>query len=206
MQRSRSIEIVGESSSGLTKWRLGSMKRDRPPPQPNEMSCSGHSPPLSQTGQSSGGLTSRNSTTASCAARTRSVWVWTTMPSLTGVEHAVWSFGMPSISTRHMRHAPTGAPSLGSEQKTGICTSPYLGPSTSMTFSGAVTSSPSMEKVTIRCSGRGIRYGSSREGPLDERLGRRLVGREDVAAGSGLLDVGLELVAELLDHRADRHR
>ena len=40
--------------------------------------------------------------------------VITTMPSLTGVEHAVWSLGMPSISTRHMRQAPTGAPSFGS--------------------------------------------------------------------------------------------
>ena len=57
---------------------------------------------------------SRNSTTASWALRTRSVWVWTTMPSLTGVEHAVWSLGIPSTSTRHIRQAPTGAPSLGS--------------------------------------------------------------------------------------------
>ena len=36
------------------------------------------------------------------------------MPSLTGVEHEVWSLGIPSISTRHMRQAPTGLPSLGS--------------------------------------------------------------------------------------------
>ena len=57
---------------------------------------------------------SRNSTTAFCALCTRSVWVWTTMPSLIGVEHPVCSFGMPSISTRHMRQAPTGCPSLGS--------------------------------------------------------------------------------------------
>src|SRR3954469_7142015 len=206
MQRSRSIAISGESSSGFSKWRLGSTKRERPPPQPKEMSCSGHSPPLSQTGQSSGWVISRNSTTACWAVLTRLVWVWTTIPSLTGVEHAVCSFGMPSISTRHMRQAPTAAPRLGSQQKTGISTSPCLAPSTSMTFSGAVTSRPSMEKVTIRCSGRGIRYGSSREGPLDERLRRRLIGREDVAAGPRLLDVGLELVAELLDHRADRHR
>src|ERR687897_561445 len=49
MQRSRSIAISGDSASGLTKWRLGSMKRERPGPQPNVMSCSGHSPPLSQT-------------------------------------------------------------------------------------------------------------------------------------------------------------
>ena len=48
---------------------------------------------------------------ASC---TRGVCVWTTMPSLTGVEQPVWSFGMPSISTRHMRQAPTGSPSFGS--------------------------------------------------------------------------------------------
>src|SRR5436305_10012642 len=54
MQRSRSIATSGESSSGLRKWRLGSMKRERPPPQPKVMSCSGHSPPLSHTGQSSG--------------------------------------------------------------------------------------------------------------------------------------------------------
>ena len=57
---------------------------------------------------------SRNSTIAFCAPRTRWVWVWTTMPSLTAVEQAVWSLGIPSISTRHMRQAPTGAPSLGS--------------------------------------------------------------------------------------------
>src|SRR5215207_6668709 len=50
------------------------------------MSCSGHSPPLSQTGQSSGWLISRNSTTARCATCTRSVRVCTTMPSLTGVD------------------------------------------------------------------------------------------------------------------------
>ena len=76
------------------------------------MSWSGHSPPLSHTGQSSGWFTSRNSTTAFCACFTRSVWVWTTIPSLTGVEQEVCSFGIPSTSTMHMRHAPTGAPSF----------------------------------------------------------------------------------------------
>ena len=45
---------------------------------------------------------------------TRSERECTTIPSLTAVEQAVCSFGMPSISTRHMRQAPTGAPSLGS--------------------------------------------------------------------------------------------
>ena len=57
---------------------------------------------------------SKNSRIASWASLTRSVCVLTTMPSLTGVEQAVCSLGMPSISTRHMRQAPTGAPSLGS--------------------------------------------------------------------------------------------
>ena len=90
------------------------MKREMPAPQPKLMSCSGHSPPLSQTGQSSGWLTSRNSTTERWAAWTRSLRVCTTMPSLTGVEQPVCSLGMPSISTRHMRQAPTGWPSLGS--------------------------------------------------------------------------------------------
>jgi hypothetical protein len=114
MQRSRSIAIRGDSSTGFLKWRFGSIMRERPAPHPNEMSWSGHSPPLSQTGQSSGWLISRNSTTASWACFTRSDVVTTTIPSFTGVEHAVWSFGMPSISTRHMRHAPTGGPIFGS--------------------------------------------------------------------------------------------
>src|ERR671917_124286 len=89
MQRSRSIATSGDSSSGFLKWRLGSMKRDRPAPQPKEMSCSGHSPPLSHTGQSSGWFTSRNSTIAFCACFTRSEVVITTMPSFTGIEQAV---------------------------------------------------------------------------------------------------------------------
>jgi hypothetical protein len=59
-------------------------------------------------------LISRNSTTAFWADFTRSEVVLTTMPSLTGVEQEVCSLGIPSISTRHIRQAPTGWPSLGS--------------------------------------------------------------------------------------------
>ncbi len=40
--------------------------------------------------------------------------VLTTIPSDAVVVHAVWSFGIPSISTRHMRHAPMPSPSRGS--------------------------------------------------------------------------------------------
>ncbi len=114
MQRSRSIATSGDSSTGFWKWRFWSIIRLLPGPQPIVMSCSGHSPPLSQTGQSSGWLTSRNSTTAFCASLTWSVRVWITIPSRTGVEQEVCSFGIPSISTRHIRQAPTGSPSFGS--------------------------------------------------------------------------------------------
>ena len=40
--------------------------------------------------------------------------VCTTMPSCAVIVQAACSFGMPSISTRHMRQAPTGGPSRGS--------------------------------------------------------------------------------------------
>ena len=40
--------------------------------------------------------------------------VRTTMPSCAVSVQPACSFGMPSISTRHMRHAPIGAPSRGS--------------------------------------------------------------------------------------------
>ena len=43
------------------------------------------------------------------AARDFSALVRTTMPSPTGVVQAVWRRGIFSISTRHMRQAPTGA-------------------------------------------------------------------------------------------------
>ena len=40
-------------------------------------------------------------------ARTFSVVVLTESPSFSGVVQAAWIFGMPSISTRHIRHWPT---------------------------------------------------------------------------------------------------
>jgi hypothetical protein len=36
------------------------------------------------------------------------------MPSCAVSVHAACSFGIPSIYTRHIRHAPIGAPSRGS--------------------------------------------------------------------------------------------
>ena len=51
---------------------------------------------------------SRNSSTPSCVAFTLSDCVLTTMPSVTGVAHEICRPRMPSTSTRHMRHMPTG--------------------------------------------------------------------------------------------------
>jgi hypothetical protein len=40
--------------------------------------------------------------------------VLTTIPSCAVIVQAAWSFGMPSTSHRHMRHAPIGGPRRGS--------------------------------------------------------------------------------------------
>ncbi len=66
-----------------------------------------HSPAWSQIGQSSGWLMRRNSIVAARELRTFSVVVLTESPSLSGVVQAAWIFGIPSISTRHIRHWPT---------------------------------------------------------------------------------------------------
>ena len=74
-------------------------------------SCSGHSPPLSHTGQSSGWLIRRNSSTPSWAFFTRSLSVSTFMPSATVTMQLTPRAGPRpvSMSTRHMRHMPTGS-------------------------------------------------------------------------------------------------
>ena len=48
-----------------------------------------------------------------------SLSVWTTMPSVTCVLQAIWSLGIFSISTRHMRQLPSMGRS-GWQQKCGI--------------------------------------------------------------------------------------
>ncbi len=51
---------------------------------------------------------SRNSIIPRCASSTSGTSVRTTMPSfITWVAQPAASFGMPSTSTRHMRHWPT---------------------------------------------------------------------------------------------------
>ena len=75
------------------------------------------SPPLSQTGQSSGWLTRMNSSVAFCASAAISDVsdVRTTIPSCAVSVQAACGFGGPgSTMQRHMRQAPTGGPRRGS--------------------------------------------------------------------------------------------
>ncbi len=72
-------------------------------PKPIARSCSSHSPPWSQIGQSSGWLISRNSIVAFWAAMARGDLVKIFMPSATGVAQAGSGFGAFSTSTRHIR-------------------------------------------------------------------------------------------------------
>ena len=108
--------MSGETGIGLSNVIFGKLMRVFPGPYRNVRSWSGHSPPLSQTGQSSGWFTRMNSSVASCpsAAFSDVAAVRTTIPSLAVSVQPAWIFGMPSISTRHMRHAPMGGPSRGS--------------------------------------------------------------------------------------------
>ena len=112
MQRFRfSISVGPKSTSAFTpspsKVRRGNSIRLWSGPNVYEKSWSGHSPPLSHTGQSSGWLTSRNSNTPALAATTSSVRVCTTMPSEQMIEHDVCSFGIFSIVTMQTRHEPS---------------------------------------------------------------------------------------------------
>ena len=66
-QRSRSSSTLDEIATGFGNVRLISWKRDSARPLLIAWFCSGHSPPLSQIGQSSGWLISSSSITPCCA-------------------------------------------------------------------------------------------------------------------------------------------
>ena len=66
-QRSRSSSTCVEIGSGLGNVRFSSTNRESVRPVLIAWFCRGHSPPLSQMGQSSGWLMSRSSITPSCA-------------------------------------------------------------------------------------------------------------------------------------------
>src|SRR5438067_267288 len=82
--------MLGERGIGFLKWRRGPSMRLIGYPWRNVKSCSGHSPPLSHTGQSSGWLTSSNSRISARACTAIELCVFTTMPSATGVVQAVF--------------------------------------------------------------------------------------------------------------------
>src|SRR5262249_17614958 len=63
-------------------------------------------PAWSHIGQSTGWFTRRNSITALRIASTFGLWVKTDIPSVAWVLQAIWSFGIFSISTRHIRQLP----------------------------------------------------------------------------------------------------
>ena len=88
-QRSRSSSTWEEMLIGLGNVRLTSSNRVSARPLDIAWFCSGHSPPLSQTGQSSGWLISRSSITPCCALSAASEvnWVRTTMSGVTVMVH-----------------------------------------------------------------------------------------------------------------------
>ncbi len=127
MQRSRSSSTSVESGMGFSKVRLVSWKRDSPWPFDMAWFCRGHSPPLSQTGQSSGWFRSSISMAPRWAfsATGEVSWVWMTMPSATSMAQDGCGFGKPRplpasvMSTRHCRQLAAGS-SSGWSQNLGI--------------------------------------------------------------------------------------
>ncbi len=160
--RSRSSRICVETRIGLGNVRFFSWNRLVGAPLLIAWFCSGHSPPLSQIGQSRGWLMSRNSIIPACAfAATGEVnWVRTTMPGVTSSVQLACGFGIarkdpsgPGVatSTRHCRHAPAGA-SSGWSQNRGIAM-PICSAARMISVPlGTPTSTSSM--VTVTRSGR----------------------------------------------------
>ncbi len=170
-QRSRSSRTWVEILTGLAKVRLVSRIRLSPRPLLIAWFCSGHSPPLSQIGQSKGWLMSRNSICPFCALSATSLltWVFTTMPGATVIVQLGCGLGigltLPSrsgiaTSTRHCRHAPTGS-SSGWSQKRGMAM-----PSSSATRMisdplGDCTSIPSTVQATRSLSAMSVFAGAT---------------------------------------------
>ncbi len=153
-QRSRSIRIWVDSFTGLGNVRFVPVNRDSERPWLMAWFCRGHSPPLSQTGQSSGWLTRRNSMTPRWAASAigEVPAVRTFIPSATGTAHAGWGLGWPSISIRQARQAATGS-SRGWSQNRGISTPTCSAARMISVPLGTATSRPSMETSTWSLGG-----------------------------------------------------
>ena len=111
-QRSRSSSTCAEMLIGLGKVRLTSLEAGLAPGRwLIAWFCRGHSPPLSQTGQSSGWLMSSNSITPCCAlsATGEVSCVLTAMPSATVMVQEACGLGIgrsvPSARRRDLDEA-----------------------------------------------------------------------------------------------------
>ncbi len=103
MHRSRSSSTCADRAIGLGNLRFGPSNLDSPWPVDMAWFWSGHSPPLSHIGQSSGWLTSSNSIIPRWAfsATGEVSWVRTTIPLVTAVVQDAGGLGWPSTWTRH---------------------------------------------------------------------------------------------------------
>ncbi len=119
--RSRSSSTCVEIGTGFSYVRFFPSKRDSAWPCDMAWFCRGHSPPLSQTGQSSGWLMRSSSITPCWAfSATGEVrWVFTTIPSVQVMVHDAMGLRWPSTSTMHWRQAPAGS-RRGWSQNRGI--------------------------------------------------------------------------------------
>src|SRR5829696_6005651 len=183
-----------------------------------------HSPPLSQTGQSSGWLMSSSSMTPRCAlsATGEVSWVLTTMPSETVVVQEATGLGWPSTSTRHWRQAPTGSSSGWSQNRGtwmpissaarmtrvpfGTCTSK---PSTvSVTRAARGWPSAPLLAVTVIAAPAGSRAERAKSWGSSSRTRSRRHGEEGrrrgVERAAALAEVVDVLVAEVLQRGGDR--
>src|SRR4030095_5608460 len=171
------------------------MNRVSPGPWARVWSWSGHSPPLSHIGQSSGWLISSSSRLPSWPARATSevTWVLTSMPSVTVVVQAVSGLRWPATSTRHCGQAPRGASSRWSQNRGTIVPSSSAARITSVP-GGTSSSWPSMVTFTV-------------VGLSDIESGLLVGGRGHARPREGApaaADVLVELVAEVLQGGDDR--
>src|SRR3989440_1838455 len=201
MQRSRSSSTWLEIGTGLSKVRLLSVNLVSPWPLDMAWFCSGHSPPLSHIGQSSGWLISSSSIHPRCAfsATGEVSWVRTTMPSVQVVVHEASGLTCPVTSTRHCRHAPAGS-SSGWSQNRGIWSPSSSAARITSVPLGTAISNPSMMTVTPSVTGASApdSFVSVMSLPSEQGGGGRV---ERAAALLLVLEV---LVPEVLDRGGDR--
>src|SRR5215211_1538202 len=169
------------------------MNRVSPGPWARVWSWSGHSPPLSHMGQSSGWLISSSSRLPSwpALATAEVTWVLTSMPSVTVVVQAVSGLRWPITSTRHCRQAPSGASSRWSQNRGTIVPSCSAARITSVP-GGTSSSWPSMVTFSVV----GVSF-----------IEWLLVGSDGHTRpreGAAAADVLVELVAEELQGGDDR--